>query len=262
MTVNYNPQGFPNNITDTATACVDVKRPVADIKITKTADALSKVGDSVTYTFEICNVGDITVTRGTVTDTLLGILTEFFPADLGRRTSVSTVTRTRTVVAGDPDPLPNTVTATYTARSGTPFASSDTDTASASTNLFQPSVDVTKNCTPDPVVVGGVVTCTIVVTNTSSDDAPTLVSGTIVDSLTGNLLDAANTAVTYSDCTAALPDPAGARRDLHDRHRADGVGDRPRPALQHGDGELQPAGVPQQHHRHGYGLRGREAARG
>ena len=34
-----------------------IRRP-ADISITKTADALSKVGDSVTYTFEICNVGD------------------------------------------------------------------------------------------------------------------------------------------------------------------------------------------------------------
>ena len=27
MTVNYNPTGFPNNITDTATDCVDVKPP-------------------------------------------------------------------------------------------------------------------------------------------------------------------------------------------------------------------------------------------
>ena len=209
VTVNYNPQGFPNNITDTATACVDVKRPVADIKITKTADALSKIGDPVDYTFRICNVGDITVTRGTVTDTLLGILTEFFPATLTPG-QCETVVRTRTVVAGDADPLPNTVTATYTARSGTPFESSDTDTATASTNLFQPSVDVTKTCTPNPVVVGEAVTCTIVVTDTSSDDAPALVNGTIEDSLTGNLLAAGNTAVVSSNCTAALPDPAGA----------------------------------------------------
>jgi hypothetical protein len=108
------------------------------------------------------------------------------------------------VQAGDSDPLTNTVTATYS--SG---ASSDTATANASTNLFQPSVDVTKNCTPDPVEVGGVVTCTIVVTNTSSDDAPNLVNGTIDDTLTGDLLDPANTAVTDSDCTAVLPNPAG-----------------------------------------------------
>ena len=30
----------------------------ADITVTKTADELSKVGDAVTYTIEICNVGD------------------------------------------------------------------------------------------------------------------------------------------------------------------------------------------------------------
>ena len=86
----------------------------ADITITKTADALSKVGDPVTYTFEICNVGDILVNRGSVTDTLLGDLTEFFPATLAPDQCV-TVVRTRTVLAGDPDPLPNTVTATYSA---------------------------------------------------------------------------------------------------------------------------------------------------
>ena len=48
-------------------------------------------------------------------------------------------------------------------------------------------------------------TCTIVVTNTSSADSPGLVNGTIVDTLTGDLLDAANPAVASSDCTAALP---------------------------------------------------------
>ena len=111
------PAGFPNDITDTATASVDVKRPVADITITKTADALSKVGDSVTYTFRICNVGDITVNRGSVTDTLLGDLTAFFPATLAPG-QCAMVERTRRWQAGDPDPLVNTVTATYTARPG------------------------------------------------------------------------------------------------------------------------------------------------
>ena len=110
----------------------------ADITITKTADALSKVGDSVTYTFEICNVGEGVVDRGTVTDTLLGVLTTSFPATLDPD-ECATVTRMRTVQAGDPDPLTNTVTATYSTG-----ASSDTATASASTNLFQPSVDVSR----------------------------------------------------------------------------------------------------------------------
>jgi hypothetical protein len=48
------------------------------------------------------------------------------------------------------------------------------------------------------------VTCTIVVTNTGSADSPALENGTIVDTLTGNLLDALNTAVTSNTCTAGL----------------------------------------------------------
>jgi uncharacterized repeat protein (TIGR01451 family) len=174
----------------------------AHITITKTATQLSKVGDSVTYSFQICNVGDATVNRGSVTDTLLGDLTTSFPATLAPGQCVM-VQQTRTVAAGDPDPLVNTVTATYTSGSGI-FLTTDTKTATASTNLFQPSVGVTKSCAPDPVVVGGVETCTIVVTNTSSADAPALINGTIVDTLTGNLL-AANTAVVSSNCTAVLP---------------------------------------------------------
>jgi hypothetical protein len=87
------------------------------------------------------------------------------------------------------------------------------------------------------------VTCTIVVTNTSSDDAPNLVNGTIVGTRTGNLLDPANPAVDSSTCTRSCRTPPG-RWDLHDRHRADGVGRRSQPALQHGDGDYNPMGFP------------------
>ena len=41
-------------------------------------------------------------------------------------------------------------------------------------------------------------------TNTGSADSPNLENGTISDTLTGNLLDPANTAVTSSTCTATL----------------------------------------------------------
>ncbi len=89
----------------------------SEITISKTTDELSKVGDSITYTFEICNVGDVTVNRGTVIDTLLGDISTFFPATLTPGECV-VVERTRPVAAGDPDPLGNTVTATYTSGSG------------------------------------------------------------------------------------------------------------------------------------------------
>jgi uncharacterized repeat protein (TIGR01451 family) len=184
-----------------ATEVTAIRCP-AEISITKAADELSKAGDPVTYTFTICNEGDVAVSRGSISDTLLGDLTTFFPATLTPDQCV-TVVRTRTVAAGDLDPLVNTVTAVYTAGSGL-FATSDTATATDSTNLFQPSVDVTKSCAPDPVDIGGIVTCTIVVTNTSSADSPSLINGTIVDDQSGNLLAVGNLEVVSSTCATTL----------------------------------------------------------
>ena len=65
-------------------------------------------------------------------------------------------------------------------------------------------MNVTKSCSPDPITVGAVETCVIDITNGSSPDSPDLENGTISDSLTGDLLDATNTAVAASDCTAVL----------------------------------------------------------
>ncbi len=233
VTVNYNPQGFPNEIRATASDSVVVNRR-AEISISKEADALSKIGDSVTYTFEICNDGASTVTRGSVTDTLLGDLTAFFPASLAPGQCVEVV-RTRTVAAGDPDPLVNTVTATYTA--GT---SSDTATATDSTNLFQPSVDVTKNCAPDPVDIGGIVTCTIVVTNTSSADSPGFINGTISRHAVGQPARRGQPGGGFHH----LHGDARDRRVLHDRHPVHGARDRRQPARNTVTVNYNPMGFP------------------
>ena len=170
------------------------------ITVTKTADALSKVTDPVNYTITVCNTGLIPVTKTSVVDPLIPGVDAAFGATLAPG-ACETENFSRVVAAGDPDPLVNTVTATYTAGVQTATA-----TANASTNLFQPAVGVTKSCAPDPVTVGAVVTCTIVVTNTSSADSPGLVNGTISDTLTGNLLDPVNPAVVdaQSNCTATL----------------------------------------------------------
>ena len=60
VTVHYNPVGFPNDITDSASASVDLVAPA--ITVTKAASPLSKIGDDVTYTIEICNAGVFPVT--------------------------------------------------------------------------------------------------------------------------------------------------------------------------------------------------------
>jgi uncharacterized repeat protein (TIGR01451 family) len=178
----------------------------ADISVVKTADALSKVGDPVAYTVTVTNNGDGVVNRTSVIDSLAGDLTASFPATLAPGASF-THSYNRTVAAGDPDPLVNTVTAIYS--SG---ATSDTATASATTNLFQPSVTLVKTGNVSTGVVGDVVNYTITATNTSSADAPNCV-GAVVDSLLGinqavNLASGANVVITASRAIAASdPNP-------------------------------------------------------
>ena len=79
--MHYNPDGFPNDITATATDSVTVLAP-SEITVTKTADELSKVGDEVTYTIEICNDDGVTLNRDSVLDSLLGDISALFPATL------------------------------------------------------------------------------------------------------------------------------------------------------------------------------------
>jgi hypothetical protein len=168
------------------------------ITVDKTASPQSKVTDPVDYSITICNTSLITVNRVSVNDTLVGDIAANFPASLAPG-ACATYNYQRTVVAGDPDQLANTVTAVY---SGAGASATAADTAL--TDLFQPGVDVQKSCVPPVNEVGGISTCTIVVTNTSSGDAPALTNGTISDTLTGDLLDGGNAAIQSSDCTADL----------------------------------------------------------
>lgn len=170
----------------------------ADISVSKTASALSKVGDAVNYSVTVTNLGKGVATKTSVNDTLKGDISASFSATLAPGAS-QTVTYTRVVQAGDPDPLVNTVTAIYS--SG---ASSDTATASATTNLFQPSIGITKNCAPDPVAVGQNVLCTITISDTSSNDSPNLQAASILDSLSGQLLGVNANVVSTTCGTGAL----------------------------------------------------------
>jgi hypothetical protein len=190
--------GFPQPVTAGAFAeHTTLIHCPAEISITKDADALSKEGDSVNYQFVLTNDGDVAVNRVSVNDTLLGDISGSFPATLAAGAS-ATVNLSRVVQPGDPDPLPNTVTAIYSSGSGL-FASQDTATATDSTNLFQPSITISKSCAPDPVQVGQTLLCNIVITNTSSTDTPTLQAATIADTRSGNLL-AANVNVVSTTC--------------------------------------------------------------
>ncbi len=118
------------------------------ISVRKTADDLGKITDPVNYTIEVCNTGVIPVTKVSVTDPLIpGVDAAFEPALAPGACEIEPFQRV--VEDTDPDPLINTVTAIYSAG-----AQQATASASATTELFQPSVDVTKSCSPDPNEVG------------------------------------------------------------------------------------------------------------
>jgi len=208
-TVTCSPEGFPNVLTDSDDHSVNLFQP--SVTVDKSGDTLSKVGDPVNYTFLVTNTGSDdspALVNGTIVDTLLGnLLDPANPSVTGSDCTATlafgescTISATRTVQAGDPDPLPNTVTVHYNPDG---FTNDITDSDDHTVNLFQPGVTVVKS--GDTLSkVGDPVNYSITVTNDSSDDSPALVDGTIVDTLLGNLLDPANPSVTGSDCTATL----------------------------------------------------------
>jgi uncharacterized repeat protein (TIGR01451 family) len=169
--------------------CYDIQ---PSIKVEKSGDVLSKVGDEVKYDFKITNDGDIPLNLDSVTDTLLGDLEDDAPTacDTLAAGANCVFSVNRTVQAGDPDPLPNTVTVQYKGTLPGGASTTVTDSDDHSVNLFQPAVTIEK--TGDALSkVGDTVNYTITVTNTSSDDSPDLmcdVTDTVLGTLEENLV--------------------------------------------------------------------------
>src|SRR6266508_2434660 len=188
------------------------------IAVEKTGDTLSKVGDPADYTITITNDRAVPVFMDDITDTLLGdivldgvvqanpFVTDITCDDVGKNPLTPgdscTITASRTVLASDPDPLPNTVTVVYKGRadlSGTAVS----DTASHSVNLFQPDFTITK--TGDTLSKNGdEVTYTFEIDNTSSTDSPDLNLVSISDTKLGDLAAAA----TAAGCDVLDSDPS------------------------------------------------------
>ncbi len=160
------------------------------IVITKTGATLSKVGDVVTYTYQISNRS---VPASAPALELVSILDRGngWPGlgNLNARATgcqplatgaTCTFQVPYTVAAGVPDPLVNVVTATYRL---TAFGQVVTATDSHSVNLFQPAISFTK--TGNALGrVGEAVTYTLTLDNNSSNDTPDL-QCRITDALLG-----------------------------------------------------------------------------
>ena len=153
------------------------------LKVTKDGDTLGKVTDPADYTFTIENTGAITLYRDSIVDNVLGDLVAD-PSGYVNNTDCGvsllagdscTISATRTVMAGDPDPLPNEVTAVYNSQSDLSGTAVD-DKDDHSINLFQPSFALTKSC---PAVsewtAGQELNFTITIEDTSSADTPDMI---------------------------------------------------------------------------------------
>jgi uncharacterized repeat protein (TIGR01451 family) len=137
----------------------------ADIEVTKTADVdEAHVGDTITYTVTVENIGDGNLEDIVITDSLAGALT----CDLGDGILVPgedvSCDYTYVVQDTDADPLENTVTATAIGEvDGVDTEVSDS--ASAEVDILNPAITVEKSG-PDSALVTTDATYTFVVTNT------------------------------------------------------------------------------------------------
>ncbi|MBI3144299.1 MAG: hypothetical protein HYZ18_03335 [Pseudogulbenkiania sp.] len=170
-TATCSPQDWPNVLEKTATAKVVVTPARVELTVTKTGPQYAKVGDVVPYTIVITSLSNVPVTITQLTDTVLGNLASYCPptlAPIGQTGSSCTINVSRTVQAGDPDPLNNTVTVGVQDEFGNTASAS----ASHSVDLVHPDYTVAKSCVSQPVPAGASANFQIKIAN--SGDIPLL----------------------------------------------------------------------------------------
>jgi uncharacterized repeat protein (TIGR01451 family) len=149
------------DVTDTATASVDVLNP--DIEVTKSASpTVIHNGDSVTYTYTVENTGDCTLTVSVSDDQLGDLTADFVAANGGSDVLDAGDSVTFTVTTTITEDTTNVVTATGTDELGLDV----TDTDTASVDVLNPAIDVTKSVSPTVIYSGDSVTYTYTVENT------------------------------------------------------------------------------------------------
>jgi len=168
--------------------------PPPEVDIEKTGDALSKIGDQVTYGFTIENTGGWPLTLVSVIDDKVGDLTADATSagcDELLVAEICSFTKTFIIPSGATDPFVNTVTATYS-HSDPATVGNVSDWDSHETNLFQPAVQIDKTANVTEATVGDTVTYTFLITNMSSSDSPNMILDSLTDTVLGNLELAAN----------------------------------------------------------------------
>jgi gliding motility-associated-like protein/uncharacterized repeat protein (TIGR01451 family) len=153
----------------------------AQLNLTKTASAntFSSVGEVISYTIEVENTGNVTITDITVSDPLTGMdenIASLAPGENDEFTETYTVTQA--------DLNTGTIINTATASGTDPEDNTVTDDATVTVNgTLNPGLTVTKSASPATFsTVGEIITYTIVVENTGN---VTITDITVSDPLTG-----------------------------------------------------------------------------
>ncbi len=166
----------------TAFECVFTNTFEPSISLTKGGDRLSKIGDPVTYTFDLENTSSQGGPAGapdltcTIEDPAIGFSRTVTLAPGATDHSSAPFT----IPAGAVDPFPNTATATCHYPGQQSVVASDE--SSHGIELFQPGIKLTKTG-PSAATPGDLITYDITIENTASADAPNLVLDSFSDSL-------------------------------------------------------------------------------
>ncbi|MEJ2597737.1 MAG: hypothetical protein P8Z00_05350 [Anaerolineales bacterium] len=158
--VATHPTGFTNDIDASDDAEVNLFQPA--IAVDKSGPMYSKLGDDVNYTITLSNnsSADTPAMSCTATDSLLGTV---FGPDATLPLGDTVLNLSRTVQAGDPDPLVNTVKLTC---SPDGFTNVYEKSASHSVDLIHPNFTLAKTCDAEPISYLGPANFTVTIENT------------------------------------------------------------------------------------------------
>jgi uncharacterized repeat protein (TIGR01451 family) len=158
------------------------------IQILKGGPALVHVDDTITYTFEVTNTGELELFDVVLSDPICDQGSIVAGADVDASLAVGEVwhfTCTHLVTAGDPDPLPNTATIsgdTSEGEGGQPVSDTDDHVV----DIIHPAISIVKTVDEEVVPIGTTVTFTYVVANTGDT---TLYDISVDDDILGHVGD-------------------------------------------------------------------------
>jgi uncharacterized repeat protein (TIGR01451 family) len=189
-----------NDGSDSDDASVTVNCP--EIQIVKGGPDLAHVGDTIPYTFDVTNTGDVDLHDVTLTDPICdaGTIQLVDDGDGDATLAVGETWRytcTHVVTDTDPDPLPNTATVSGTDDNDTTVSDEDSHIV----DLIHPAIKIVKTVDPVSGNPGDTVTYTFVVTNTGDT---TLYDISVDDDVIGHIgdiaqLDAGDSATLTKD---------------------------------------------------------------